>query len=229
VAFAQFYLDALEADLAHGTVSGPWAAAFASAGIGPPSGFSPRLRPRSGPTSACFAVRAGKVRRRTPTGSPSWSVDIPAGTLVKPHSHAREDEFSLVQAGTVGVRIGDQVLAARADPASTVPRRSTTSWPRTTGSRSKTTGSRSWNRLTASSSDTAESDLPPPLRVVARFQKLAVDRPCRSWHLGKQRQMLTERQLFFLPAEGLALTVRGMSEHRKGRSADDLARGSMAR
>jgi Family of unknown function (DUF5995) len=33
VAFAQFYLDALEADLAHGTVPGPWAAAFASAGM----------------------------------------------------------------------------------------------------------------------------------------------------------------------------------------------------
>jgi Family of unknown function (DUF5995) len=33
VAFAQFYLDALEADLAHGAVPGPWAAAFASAGM----------------------------------------------------------------------------------------------------------------------------------------------------------------------------------------------------
>jgi mannose-6-phosphate isomerase-like protein (cupin superfamily) len=31
---------------------------------------------------------------------------------VKPHSHARDDEFSLVQSGAVGVRIGDQVLAA---------------------------------------------------------------------------------------------------------------------
>jgi hypothetical protein len=33
VAFAQFYLDALEADLAHGAVPGPWAAAFAAAGM----------------------------------------------------------------------------------------------------------------------------------------------------------------------------------------------------
>jgi len=33
VAFAQFYLDALEADLTHGPVPGPWAAAFASAGM----------------------------------------------------------------------------------------------------------------------------------------------------------------------------------------------------
>jgi quercetin dioxygenase-like cupin family protein len=39
-------------------------------------------------------------------------VEIPAGTLVKPHSHDREDEFSLVLAGAVGVRIGDQVLSA---------------------------------------------------------------------------------------------------------------------
>jgi Family of unknown function (DUF5995) len=34
VAFAQFYLDALEADLARGAVPGPWAAAFASAKSG---------------------------------------------------------------------------------------------------------------------------------------------------------------------------------------------------
>jgi Family of unknown function (DUF5995) len=34
VAFAQLYLDALEADLARGAVPGPWAAAFAAAGPG---------------------------------------------------------------------------------------------------------------------------------------------------------------------------------------------------
>jgi len=39
-------------------------------------------------------------------------VEIPSGTLVKPHNHSREDEFSLVLSGTVGVRIGDQVLEA---------------------------------------------------------------------------------------------------------------------
>jgi quercetin dioxygenase-like cupin family protein len=39
-------------------------------------------------------------------------VAIPAKTLVKPHSHAREDEFSLVLSGTVGVRVGDRVLSA---------------------------------------------------------------------------------------------------------------------
>jgi len=39
-------------------------------------------------------------------------VEIPAKTLVKPHTHAREDEFSLVAAGTVGARVGDRVLEA---------------------------------------------------------------------------------------------------------------------
>jgi quercetin dioxygenase-like cupin family protein len=33
-------------------------------------------------------------------------VTIPPQTLVKPHLHAREDEFTLVLSGTVGVRLG---------------------------------------------------------------------------------------------------------------------------
>ena len=39
-------------------------------------------------------------------------VEIPPRTLIKPHNHTREDEFSLILEGTVGVRIGDQELAA---------------------------------------------------------------------------------------------------------------------
>ena len=39
-------------------------------------------------------------------------VEIPAHTLVKPHNHTREDEFSLVLDGTVGVRVGDRELTA---------------------------------------------------------------------------------------------------------------------
>ena len=39
-------------------------------------------------------------------------VEIPAHTLVKPHTHSREDEFSLVVDGTVGARIGDRELTA---------------------------------------------------------------------------------------------------------------------
>jgi quercetin dioxygenase-like cupin family protein len=34
-------------------------------------------------------------------------VTIPPRTLIKPHVHSREDEFSLVLAGTIGVRQGD--------------------------------------------------------------------------------------------------------------------------
>jgi len=39
-------------------------------------------------------------------------VEIPARTLVKPHTHTKEDEFSLIRSGTVGVRVGDRVLQA---------------------------------------------------------------------------------------------------------------------
>jgi quercetin dioxygenase-like cupin family protein len=41
-------------------------------------------------------------------------VEIPAKTLVKPHSHTREDEYTLVLAGTIGARVGDRVLEAGA-------------------------------------------------------------------------------------------------------------------
>jgi quercetin dioxygenase-like cupin family protein len=34
-------------------------------------------------------------------------VTIPPRTLVKPHQHSREDEFSLILSGRVGARIGD--------------------------------------------------------------------------------------------------------------------------
>jgi quercetin dioxygenase-like cupin family protein len=34
-------------------------------------------------------------------------VTIPPRTLIKPHLHTREDEFSLVLAGRIGVRAGD--------------------------------------------------------------------------------------------------------------------------
>jgi quercetin dioxygenase-like cupin family protein len=34
-------------------------------------------------------------------------VTIPPRTLVKPHQHSKEDEFSLILSGRVGARIGD--------------------------------------------------------------------------------------------------------------------------
>ncbi len=35
-------------------------------------------------------------------------VVIPPGTLVKPHRHSKEDEYTLVLEGTVGVRLGER-------------------------------------------------------------------------------------------------------------------------
>ena len=35
-------------------------------------------------------------------------VTIPPKTLIKPHMHGREDEFTLILAGTVGARLGDR-------------------------------------------------------------------------------------------------------------------------
>ncbi|MBO0815768.1 MAG: cupin domain-containing protein [Actinobacteria bacterium] len=78
-------------------------------------GFSPKLvAPGEGSTIMLFGVRFDyKVVSTDSGGSLAvLEVAIPAGTLVKPHNHSREDEFSLVLSGTVGVRIGDQVLTA---------------------------------------------------------------------------------------------------------------------
>jgi mannose-6-phosphate isomerase-like protein (cupin superfamily) len=49
-------------------------------------------------------------------------VEIPARTLVKPHNHSREDEFSVILAGTVGVRVGDRVLEAGSGTSLVKPR-----------------------------------------------------------------------------------------------------------
>jgi quercetin dioxygenase-like cupin family protein len=77
--------------------------------------FGPKLvAPGEGKIVMLFGVRFSyKVVSADCGGSLAvLEVDIPAGTLVKPHSHSREDEFSLVLSGTVGVRIGDQVQEA---------------------------------------------------------------------------------------------------------------------
>lgn len=37
-------------------------------------------------------------------------VTIPPRTLIKPHRHTREDEFSLVLQGPIGVRTGDDIV-----------------------------------------------------------------------------------------------------------------------
>lgn len=41
-------------------------------------------------------------------------VEIPPHTLIKPHTHSREDEYSIVLEGTVGVRLGKRFLDASA-------------------------------------------------------------------------------------------------------------------
>jgi quercetin dioxygenase-like cupin family protein len=76
---------------------------------------TPKLvAPGDGKIIKLFGVQFGyKVESADSGGQLAMlEVDIPAGTLVKPHNHSREDEFSLVLAGTVGARIGDQVLEA---------------------------------------------------------------------------------------------------------------------
>ena len=77
--------------------------------------FPPKLvAAGEGKTVMLFGVRFGyKVVSGDSGGRLAvLEVEIPPRTLVKPHSHAREDEFSLVLSGTVGVRTGDQVSEA---------------------------------------------------------------------------------------------------------------------
>src|SRR5262249_9927005 len=77
--------------------------------------FSPKLvTPGEGKTVMLFGVRFSyKVVSADSGGKLAvLEVKIPPATLVKPHPHARVDEFSLVLSGTVGARVGDRVLQA---------------------------------------------------------------------------------------------------------------------
>ena len=79
------------------------------------SPFSPKaIAPGGGKTVMLFGVRFSyKVETADSGGTLAvMEVEIPARTLVKPHNHTREDEFSLVLEGTVGVRVGDRQLTA---------------------------------------------------------------------------------------------------------------------
>jgi quercetin dioxygenase-like cupin family protein len=51
--------------------------------------------------------RYGVGRTETDGAVSLLEVTIPPRTLIKPHTHSREDEFSLVLAGPIGVRTGD--------------------------------------------------------------------------------------------------------------------------
>jgi quercetin dioxygenase-like cupin family protein len=67
-----------------------------------------------GKSVTLFSVRFDyKVQSADSGGSVAvLEVEIPGGTLVKPHNHSREDEYSVVLAGTLGVRVGDRVQEA---------------------------------------------------------------------------------------------------------------------
>jgi quercetin dioxygenase-like cupin family protein len=78
---------------------------------------APKLvTPGDGKTVMLYGVRFNYkvVTADSGGGLAMMEVEIPAGTLVKPHNHTREDEYSLIMAGTVGVRVGDRVLEAPA-------------------------------------------------------------------------------------------------------------------
>ena len=69
-----------------------------------------------------FAVEFGYRLEGTHTGGrlAVLEVTIPPRTLVKPHQHSREDEWSLILSGTVGARIGDKYYEEIAAGASIV-------------------------------------------------------------------------------------------------------------
>jgi quercetin dioxygenase-like cupin family protein len=63
-----------------------------------------------GRTVQLFGVRFDYKIESADTGGALCvlEVEIPPSTLVKPHMHSREDEYTLVLDGAVGVRIGDR-------------------------------------------------------------------------------------------------------------------------
>jgi quercetin dioxygenase-like cupin family protein len=82
------------------------------------------VEPGQGKTVMLFAVRFDyKVTSADSGGAlAALEVTIPPGTLVKPHNHSREDEFTVVLTGTVGARVGDRVVEAAAGASMVKPR-----------------------------------------------------------------------------------------------------------
>lgn len=54
--------------------------------------------------------RYGVAAEETDGALSMLEVAIPPRTLVKPHMHTREDEFTLILSGTVGARLGDKTV-----------------------------------------------------------------------------------------------------------------------
>jgi quercetin dioxygenase-like cupin family protein len=82
------------------------------------------VEPGQGKTIMLFAVRFDYRVTSADSGGALAAVEvtIPPGTLVKPHNHSREDEFTVVLAGTVGARVGDQVVEAAQGASMVKPR-----------------------------------------------------------------------------------------------------------
>jgi len=80
--------------------------------------------PGEGKRVMLFAVRFDyKVTAADSGGAlAALEVTIPPKTLVKPHNHSREDEFTVVLSGTVGARVGDRVVEAAAGASLVKPR-----------------------------------------------------------------------------------------------------------
>ncbi len=73
-----------------------------------------QVAPGEGKTIHLFGVRFDyKIESVDSGGALSvLEIQVPPKTLIKPHTHTREDEFSIVLSGTLGARIGDRVLEA---------------------------------------------------------------------------------------------------------------------
>ena len=74
------------------------------------------IEPAAGASVTLYGVRfTYKVEGQDTGGALSvLETVIPPRTLVKPHSHSREDEYSIVMNGRVGVRLGDREFEAAA-------------------------------------------------------------------------------------------------------------------
>lgn len=73
--------------------------------------MKPRINgPEEGRRVSLFEVlfRYGVESKHTDGALAILEVVIPPGRLVKPHRHAKEDEYTLVLEGSVGVRLGDR-------------------------------------------------------------------------------------------------------------------------
>jgi len=70
------------------------------------------VRPEEAHTVSLYEVgfRYGLASAETDGKLAMLEVTIPPRTLVKPHAHSHEDEFTLVLSGPIGVRLGDQTV-----------------------------------------------------------------------------------------------------------------------